>query len=532
MRPRLLLLFFGLILLPNLQAQVPKGAALEGKLSEGTASRQACADQFAGTIGFANFQGQSNDTQPDTLFLCFDDRIDIVHNGDADLSGDPDPSSQPGITYAFYQCPPSVSGPNLNAVVGDACLLTNPPPPAGSDFWVAGGGTPAGDITFHNDGSLQTFFNGGAPLLLWFAPITIDDFSVLQYEADPNTGEAGPCVNANTAEAFAVVYLNEITATNRNVNAGLSGCRGSFLLQGGLPEWDGSVYDIRIELVTDTTIQGEVVNGPLTHGQTAVFDVPTPGVYRVIVSDAMGCRAATFFMDMSACVSVTFELPSATVQPGDQICLDVTNVEGFLDIQSVQVNIFWDDAVLQFDQVQNFNPNLQGLGPGNFNALDTVLVMTWNGPSGENLPDGDLLFQICFTAVGQVGDCSPLFFGEDPANFLVTEISNSNNDLLGFLGLAGTVCISNTTLFASLSQDSVRCHGEANGSFTAQIVGGQPPYEISWQNLTTGAPVQGPATVGGSTFTAGNLTAGTYAVTITDDPAQPMPNVLLDTVEV
>ncbi|MEK7254416.1 MAG: CRTAC1 family protein, partial [Bacteroidota bacterium] len=152
----------------------------------------SCADQFAGTISFSNFIGQSNDISLDTIFLCFNDQIGIQHNGDANLTGDPNPLTTPGIAYSFFDCPPNVSGFNLTSIVADTCVTNFPPPATG--IWVTAGGTANGNITFNNSGTLQNFFNAGAPVQLWFAPITVDNFAIKQWEADPGSGEVGACV--------------------------------------------------------------------------------------------------------------------------------------------------------------------------------------------------------------------------------------------------------------------------------------------------------------------------------------------------
>ena len=47
-------------------------------------------------------------------------------------------------------------------------------------------------------------------------------------------GPIGPCVDVNEEEAFSVVYLNEITASNINTNTSPTGCEGSFTVEGGL----------------------------------------------------------------------------------------------------------------------------------------------------------------------------------------------------------------------------------------------------------------------------------------------------------
>ena len=72
--------------LQALQAQIPKNISLPtNKLGQPSSQKMDCND--AGTIRFdiASFDGQSNDISLDTIFLCFGDSLQIIHNGDADL---------------------------------------------------------------------------------------------------------------------------------------------------------------------------------------------------------------------------------------------------------------------------------------------------------------------------------------------------------------------------------------------------------------------------------------------------------------
>ncbi|RMG79039.1 MAG: hypothetical protein D6714_17005, partial [Bacteroidetes bacterium] len=511
-------------------AQTPVSIELEtGKMPPFQLDNAACPDQFAGTISFANFAGQSNDIDLDTIFLCFNDQIDVIHNGDMNLTGDPNPTTAPGVTYAFFACPPGISGPNLTTILTDGCILNNPMPANG--LWVTGGGMPNGDQLFANDGTIQSTFNMGDPVLIWFAPMTIDNFAQKEFEADPVSGETGPCVNINTSEAFAVVYLNDIVVTNENPMHTGALCKGSFRVQGGLPEYDPTQnYDITVTNLTTPGMDGEVVSGPAGHLETVIFDVPVAGVYQITIEDGKSC-GFSFTMNFSSCTSITSSLPDLNVAPGTNICVDVTNESNFIDIQNMQLSVVWDASILQFDQITNLNPNMPGLtlqnsfGPP---VITDALIFSWfdaNG-TGVSLPNGDVYFTICFNVIGNDGDCSTISFENDPSPI---EVFNINDVQLGFNGLDGSVCVSSNTFTIGFTQDSVQCFGEDNGSFTVTVNGGQPPYEVFWQPAAGGS-TSGPGTINvdGGSFTAGNLLAGPYAVTITDMAGTTQ----LDTVEV
>ena len=501
--------------------QTPQSVLLEnGQPAKGQKSLLACQDQFAGTISFANFIGQSNDISPDTIFFCAGDQMDIVHNGNANLTGDPNPLTTPGITYGFFECPPTISGPNLTTILTDPCILDNPPPLG--DIWVTAGGGFNGNITFSNSGTLQNIFGGGDPVLIWFAPLTIDNFALKQFEIDPGTGEVGPCVNLNVSEAFAVVYLNEIATSNLVTNTGLSGCQGTFNVTGGLPEYDGSSYDISVQLLGNPSVEGWVVNGPITHDETVTFQVPVPGIYSITVKDGKNCSSNIFLANMSSCVNVTQSVQNGSAAPGDNICLNVTNEAGFLDIVSIQYGLTWDASVLEFDTVINLTPLLPGFSYNtSFNNVGDSLIFSWGALSGNgvSLPNGQIMYQVCFNVVGADGDCTDVEFIQGP----LTDIYNENGSQLGFYGISGNVCVSASALVVNFTETSVSCPGTSDGSFTVTVSGGQAPYNVVWQNAA-GGPVQGPATINidGGSFTVNNVPAGTFLVTVTDSQGAPL----------
>ncbi len=505
-------------------SQNPQSIHLEKGLSvDPSKSLLACPNQFAGTISFANFIGQSNDIDPDTIFLCAGDQIDIVHNGDANMTGDPNPFTTPGITYGYFDCPPTISGPNLASILTDACITNNPPSTEG--IWVTQGGSATGNITFNNLGVSQNTFGGGAPVLLWFAPLTIDNFGVKKYETDPATGETGPCVNLNIDQAFAVVYLNEIKASNLEPNAGVSGCQGKFTVKGGLPEFDGSFYDINIELLGNPNVKGWVVNAPVTHNQTVTFQAPVPGIYSVSISDAKNCHINSFLVNMSSCENVTQSVQSGTAAPGDIICLDVVNEAGFNNLVSMQYALTWDTSVVVFDTVLNLTPLLPGFSYNtSFNNLGDTLIFSWGSLSGigVTLPVGQVLYQVCFEVVGSDGDCTEISFPQG----ILTDVYNASSTQLGFYGVPGSVCVSASALVVSFTETGVGCPGASDGAFTVTVSGGQAPYSVTWQNLS-GGPVGGPATINidGGSYTVNNADAGIYQVTIVDSQGTPLTSI-------
>ena len=492
----------------------------------------------AGTIFFGNFIGESNDFDPDTIYFCFGDQIDIIHNGDQDLSGDPNPATDPGIGYAIYDCPPSVEGPSLQDLVDEVGDGNNPTDPCiandafntlpPDEIYVSAGFDVSGNQTFVNTGDVQAFFANGDPVLLWFAPITYDALGTNPPTAifeDATGGLPGPCVDVNIEEAFAVVYLNEITVSNINTSTNASGCGGSFVVEGGLPEFDGGAYDIQISLTTDPTVTVALSQTP-NHGEEIVFSVPQPGVYDIAITDDKNC-STNFTMDMSACAAVNFSVPTVSGSPGTQVCLGVS-VENFTSLQTLQLSMNWDPTVLEFVSAQNIDMDLTGI-TFNEDQVDGEVSIVWFDASfaGVTIPDGSEIFQICFNIIGNLGDASPVTFSNTPT---AIEFFDVNGESIGFQGNDGSVIVSDQ-LTLVLVQDVIGCFGQSGNALTVQAVGGTAPYSFTYSQIP-GGPDQGPEVIAneGGTFTITDLPAGMYEIVLEDDDTPAM--VVTQTIEI
>lgn len=502
-------------------AQTPT-SILSKSGSQGQEGILACPpgqQNFAGTVSIGPVMAQSNDIDLDTMYLCLGDEALILHNGDGDLTGDPNPLTNPGIGYAFYNCLPTISGPDKVTIGTDPCLVDNPPP--ADLFYVATAGDLAGNILFFNDGNLINIFNGGAPALFWWAPITFDALSVIPIPPSDTVYQAiyennGPCVHANVGAAFASVYLNAIDISNITQGGGNTGCVGSFTLNGGLPEWDGSNYTIDISLVSNPSVKGVVTSGPASHGDLVTFTAPVAGVYQITVEDGKSC-GATAQINVQVCQAVVFNMGSASGLPGENVCVDIT-VENFSGILGTQFSILYDPAVIDLTSIQNYNSNLAGLGIGNFNTFPGEILFAWNdfNPAGSNLPNGAVFFTLCFDIVGNLGECSPVDITGTP---LVVEVITPAG-LTDVIINNGQICVADNLLDVSFTTSPVACPGFTDGEFTVTVSGGVTPYEVSWQ-ASGGGPVQGPGVINtqGGSFTASNLATGSYVVTITDSGA-------------
>lgn len=371
-----------------------------------TVQVENCACNFAGTVSIGAFTGQSNDISLNTIYLCKGDSIHILHNGDYDLSGDPVPATAPGIVYGFYQCAPTISGPTYNDIAADPCTF---------DQYQVYGETPEGNVTFWNQGQVQNLLANGYPVQMWFAPVTIDNFSTLQYESVGGGIPPGSCVNANIDAAFSVVYLNEIQATGITVSTILT---ATFTLTGGLPEWDGSAYQITITKAGNPGMTGTVISGPALNGSTVTIQVPEGGEYLIRVEDEKSCGMVFSRVFQLCQLGVSLDLSNSPSCNGGN--------DGSVYVQLYQgVN-----AVTDFSGYL-FNWNIPGAG---------------NVPSFENVVAGQYTVTVTELATG----CS---------------------------ASAGGALAQPSPIVVSIQPQSI-CFGLQNGVAVVSVAGGSPPYSF------------------------------------------------------
>ncbi|NBC08392.1 MAG: hypothetical protein GVY26_14455 [Bacteroidetes bacterium] len=531
------------LLATTLGAQIPSFELHKSTAPvDGVEMRVPCADNDAGTISFGPFSGQSNDVSPDTIFLCFRDSLPVLHNGDFVLDGDPDPSTAPGVGYAFYDCRPTVDGPDIGTVLTDPCLnmldtlyfdgFAFPQPDVG--LWLASAINSDGDITLVNSGFHQQAYTPGdgnrGPVQLWFAPITLDVFQPIPGFED-DMGVQGPCVSVSVDEAFSVVYLEEIQVTEVFDNFGPS-LEQAIVVEGGLPQFDGNTnYTVSINPVSPGTSAGTVLTTGAGHGDTIRFTVPRPGEYELVVEDGKSCA----YVDSAFEVPVLLSTGSNIGAPGDTVCVPVT-VDNFVEVNPLQMYLEWDTGVLDFVSIENLTTDLPAFNSGIFNTMPSLtntgqLSMNWFDPIGtlHTLPDGDVIFEVCFEVVGNLGDVSPIDIIGGPPGIMIGDANIGSN--YPFVLNTGTVTVTNESLLVNSFSEDVSCSGDADGTFSVSVIGGVAPYTYSWNTIPPLGPDNtGTIAMSGDTITEANLAAGEYEIVITDSDTPA--NTVIDTVEI
>lgn len=200
------------------------------------------------------------------------------------------------------------------------------------------------------------------------------------------------------------------------------------------------------------------------------------------------------------------------VQPGENFCVPVT-VLNFENVASFSFGVCYDETQLQFQSVMNPNENLSSYTvsgsfalPGQGQIPDGLITTTWVEPSltPVNLADGEILFEVCFEAIGSNGDVSDITFCDTPTNMI--EVTDGENEI-EFNGENGTINISaiQPPSIASVDIQDVNCNGGADGAISIMVTGGTGgPYSYTWSNSETGSSISG-------------LASGSYTVTVADN---------------
>ena len=124
--------------------------------------------------------------------------------------------------------------------------------------------------------------------------------------------------------------------------------------------------------------------------------------------------------------TMTFQMPPGEAPcEGETFCMDVT-VRDFTDILTTEFLIEWDSSVLQYQEIRNLNVGIPTLDLTDFDVsrvLNGEINVAWDdeGPNcgtqnaqGITLPDGEVLFQVCFTVLGAYGQGTTIEIPDTP----------------------------------------------------------------------------------------------------------------------
>ena len=209
---------------------------------------------------------------------------------------------------------------------------------------------------------------------------------------------------------------------------------------------------------------------------------------------------------------------SAMGLTGTQVCLDVT-AENFDVVESIQFNLSYNALLVVPECPATYvHPLLANNIFGDIfncnNKNNGYLNFVW-ASDATTIPDGEIIFTLCFNIIGNPGNISPVYFnglildievcklGQDGLSVCTEELTSN----------VGTIKIISNTLQAFYNKCDADSDNISNGgSLTFYGTGGTPPYTYS---VMPGG-YAGTLTADGERFTINNIPTGVYTLMITD----------------
>mgnify|MGYP000064034651 CR=1 FL=1 len=474
------------------------------------------------TENFTDIQGFNFTITYDPAALSFNEVINTNSNLGQFLPSANFGNPQPGIVTVFW-LEPAVQSETLpdGAVLFELCFTALGQDGSCSEIDFSDSPTSI-EFTDSNENLLDVFLNDN--------DICIDDNVAGQVQAaigDANVDlDANFCIpvtvdnfNSITEFGFTVVYddqeltLDQITGLNSNLpgfaqgnfntsNAGQIGVSWMDGLPQSLPD-DAVLFNLCFTATGTPGQSSEVTFSSAVEPINFVSSIEG-------VMDFSGNNGTVFINSLFDGFLLT--IADETVMPGENFCLPVTTLN-FENVASFAFGMSFDPTQLEFQSVNNLNPDLPqftvggnfGL-PGEGGVPNNLITTTYVHPtvSQVNLPNGSVLFELCFEAIGQDGEVSNVAFTNTPQ--VQIEVTDGTN-IIEFNGEPGTVTISaiQPPAIQAANITDVACRGEANGAIGIDVSGGTGgPYSYTWSNGMTGDTIS-------------NLTAGSYTVTVSDN---------------
>ena len=214
-----------------------------------------------------------------------------------------------------------------------------------------------------------------------------------------------------------VVFTNpalpDLSTGNISGPEGAGVDEGQFSFSYGNPTGDGNVNDGEVLFTVRFDIVGDECDETIIEltGDPAMIEAVDADFNELTVSSQDG-EVMINGTDCGGGGGDELSVTAATVDAdaGTNVCITLT-VENFIGVQAGSGTILWDPSVISYTGLANIN--LGGLG-GSLNITNVdngELKFVWSNPDPGNplsIPDGDVIFEICFDVIGNVGDMSPI----------------------------------------------------------------------------------------------------------------------------
>ena len=146
-------------------------------------------------------------------------------------------------------------------------------------------------------------------------------------------------------------------------------------------------------------------------GITSSISSLLPGMYMVTITDRVSGCAEVYNVTVGVSSAVVLKAGTTGGGVGATVTIPVT-VDNFLSIAGFNFTMHMDDPVVgDFAAVKNINPVIASLivpPPGNF--PNDVFSVAWSNAAVINLGPGTVLFDVCITLTGGIGDDSDVTF--------------------------------------------------------------------------------------------------------------------------
>lgn len=160
---------------------------------------------------------------------------------------------------------------------------------------------------------------------------------------------------------------------------------------------------------------------------------------------------------------VEYTIGSAGGDAGSNVCIPVTVDDGFDDITGFGWSIDYDDSILDFTAVQNINPSISNMFSDEVNS--GTLTFIWVAIGSEvTIPDGTVLYEMCYDVIGASGQVSPITFSNNPNPIETVKIDgpdpDTNEDLTLVSTNDGAISVTNSDGFNLIVCESDVCPGD------------------------------------------------------------------------
>ncbi|MEZ4984439.1 MAG: hypothetical protein R2795_05270 [Saprospiraceae bacterium] len=205
--------------------------------------------------------------------------------------------------------------------------------------------------------------------------------------------------------------------------------------------------------------------------------------------------------------TLRLSLPQVVVAEGASVILPVT-VSDFDSIVSLQLSVNWEVEVAVYDN--HTLGALPLLAVGDFQAANGELRFSWfdNTGAGQSLPDGTVIANLQFTAVGLPGATTALPFTGQPLAIQIFKATSVPGQFepVALAQDEGRITIESPLGFTAIATD-VTCYEANDGTITTQITANPTAYTFRWSG-PDGFESQASSLMG--------LSPGTYFLEILD----------------